>query len=93
MRQDDHCERPDGDPEPDLASERIMLHKCPFEDVAREHRSIICEMHLGMLQATTAQFGSPLEVVALNPFVTEDPLTCVVELVTNEPSPGGDVTK
>jgi predicted ArsR family transcriptional regulator len=81
------------DPEPDLASERITLHRCPFEDMARDHRSVICAMHLGMIQAAAAQSGSPLEVVALNPFVSDDPLKCVVELVSKEPSPGGALTQ
>jgi predicted ArsR family transcriptional regulator len=81
------------DPEPDLTDDRIVLHRYPFEDVVRKHRSVVCAMHLGMLQATANRLSSSLEVVRLESFVTEDPLTCVVELVSKEPSLGGGPAK
>ncbi len=76
-------------PEPDLESEQIVLHECPFKDIAREHRAVVCAVHLGMIEATAEHLDSPLEVVGLNPFVNEEPMRCVVELVVKRPSSGG----
>jgi predicted ArsR family transcriptional regulator len=69
-------------PEPDLDGGQILLHRCPFAEVARENRAIICGIHLGMLTATAERIDSPLDVTGLDPFVNDDPLLCVVRLAT-----------
>ncbi|HKH87438.1 MAG TPA: helix-turn-helix domain-containing protein, partial [Acidimicrobiales bacterium] len=33
---------------PPVNPDRILLHRCPFADVARENRSVVCGIHLGM---------------------------------------------
>ncbi len=73
------------DARPDPAGDRIVMYRCPFEDVAREHRSVVCAMHLGILQAEADRLASPVCVAGLDSFVTEDPLRCVVRL-TSDPS-------
>jgi predicted ArsR family transcriptional regulator len=72
------------DPEPDPEDDpvRILLHRCPFSEVARENRSVICGIHLGMLKATFERLDTSLEVAGLDSFVTDDPLLCVVRLAT-----------
>ncbi len=72
------------DPEPDPKNEpaRILLHHCPFSEVARENREVICGIHLGMLEATFERLDTSLEVTGLDSFVTDDPLLCVVRLAT-----------
>jgi len=72
------------DPETDLPGIRILLHRCPFADVAREHRAVVCGIHLGMLKATMERLDAPLDVAGLDPFVADDPLMCVVRLATRE---------
>lgn len=67
-------------PEQDLGSGRILLHRCPFADVARESRTVVCGIHLGMLTATAERLNSPLRIAGLDPFVTDDPPLCVVRL-------------
>ena len=59
---------------------RIVLHHCPLEDVARESRSVVCGIHLGMLKATVERLDCPLDVVGLEPFVTDEPSACIVKL-------------
>lgn len=68
--------------EPDQPADvdRIELHRCPFESVAREHRTVVCGVHLGMLEETFARLGGTVEVAALQPFASERPLRCVVDL-------------
>jgi predicted ArsR family transcriptional regulator len=72
------------DPEPDPEDDpvRILLHRCPFSEVARENRSVICGIHLGMLKATFERLNTSLEVAGLDSFVRDDPLLCVVRLAT-----------
>ncbi len=69
-------------PEPDPDTNRILLHRCPFAEVARENRAVICGIHLGMLTATVERLNSPLDVEGLDPFVTDEPSLCVVRLAT-----------
>ncbi|MGO9583241.1 MAG: helix-turn-helix transcriptional regulator [Acidimicrobiales bacterium] len=68
------------DPEPVLDEGRILLHRCPFLEVAKEVRPIVCGMHLGMLKATLERLHAPFEVTGFHPLVQEDPLLCVVKL-------------
>jgi len=70
------------DPEPSPVSDpdRIRLHRCPFADVARENRSVVCAVHLGMLKATFDRLDASVSVTGLDSFVTDDPLLCVVRL-------------
>lgn len=70
------------DPEPDLDGGRILLHRCPFAEVARENRAMICGIHLGMVKATAERLDAPLAVIGLDPFVTDEPILCIVRLAT-----------
>lgn len=76
------------DPEPDPANDpvRILLHRCPFSEVARQNRAVICGVHLGMLKATFERLDTSLEVAGLDSFVTDDPLLCIVRLAAKRTS-------
>ena len=71
------------DPELDLDHDRITLHRCPFAEVARDNRQVVCNVHLGMVQATLDRLGGPLHAVGIEPFVSDDPLVCHVHLSTS----------
>jgi predicted ArsR family transcriptional regulator len=66
--------------------ERILLHRCPFAEVAKDNRSVVCGIHLGMLRATFERLDTPVQVAGLDPFVTDDPLLCVVRLAVRSAS-------
>ncbi len=68
------------DPEFDLDHDRIRLHRCPFAEVARDNRRVVCNVHLGMIQATLDRLGGPLQAVGIEPFVQDEPLLCHVYL-------------
>lgn len=70
------------DPEPDPDANQILLHRCPFAEVARENRAVICGIHLGMLTTTVERLNAPLGVEGLDPFVTDEPSLCIVRLAT-----------
>ncbi len=70
------------EPEPDREGSRVLLHQCPFAEVARESRAVVCGIHLGMITATAERLDTPLTVAGLDPFVADDPLLCVVRLAS-----------
>jgi predicted ArsR family transcriptional regulator len=75
------------DPQPEEDLGRILLHHCPFAEIARENRSVVCGIHLGMLKATVERLDAPLDVVGLEPLVTDEPSLCIVRLATRVASP------
>lgn len=68
--------------EPELLADegKILLHHCPFVEVAKQARPIVCGMHLGMLQATLERHDAAIEVTGFLPFVEDDPILCVVKV-------------
>ena len=63
-----------------VVGDRLLLRRCPFEAVARDHRAVVCGVHAGMVEQTFERLGAAVEVVELEPFATDDPLLCVVHL-------------
>ena len=67
-------------PESRLPAREIVLRACPFEAVAREHRAVVCSVHLGLVERAAAALGGGIAVDGLEPFRSEQPLACVVRL-------------
>jgi predicted ArsR family transcriptional regulator len=63
---------------------RILLRRCPFGDLAKEQRQVICGVHLGMLKQTFDSLDAPLTVDRLDSMVQDDPLLCVVHLAEQQ---------
>lgn len=70
----------DPDLSPEASPDCIHLHRCPYADVARENRSVVCSVHLGLIQATLERLDTSIVVSGFEPFVTDDPLLCIVRL-------------
>ena len=75
-------------PEPETAAQpaEIRLRACPFESVARQHRAVVCGVHLGLLEQTVAGLGGGMVVDSFEPFAADDPLLCVVGLRAAAPA-------
>ena len=77
--------------EPELAGgrrgRRILMRSCPFLELARQHRDVICPIHLGLMRGVLAQLGAPLDATRLDPFVEPD--TCVTHLATRSRTDAG----
>ena len=58
----------------------VVLRACPFVAVAREHRGVVCGVHLGLLDRAVAAIGGGLAVDGLEPFTSDEPLACLVRL-------------
>jgi predicted ArsR family transcriptional regulator len=67
-------------PELQAAAGEIVLHACPFEAVAREHRQVVCSVHLGLVERAAAAIGGGVAIIGLEPFRTDHPLACAVRL-------------
>jgi predicted ArsR family transcriptional regulator len=62
----------------DGAERKVLLHRCPFREVAESNQQVVCAVHLGMLKGALAEMGAPLEATRLDPFV--EPTLCVAHL-------------
>lgn len=72
--------------QPELTDDgsRVLLHRCPFTDIARRHPEVVCALHLGIMQGALRTLGAPLETRDLEPFV--QPSLCVAHI--SELAPG-----
>lgn len=59
-------------------SPRILLRRCPFVQVAREHQDVVCSIHLGIMRGALDELGVDVEARDLLPFVEPD--LCVSHL-------------
>ena len=62
---------------------RILLHHCPFREVAKDHPEVACAVHLGLMRGVLSELKAPVEATALDSFV--EPNLCVTRL-TKPPS-------
>src|SRR5262249_27258771 len=63
---------------------RILLRRCPFAELAREQRQVICGVHLGMLKQTFESLDTSMTVDRFDSLVQDAPLLCVVHLTEGE---------
>jgi len=67
---------------------KILLHRCPFREVAELNQRVVCAVHLGMLKGALAEMGAPLQATRLEPFVK--PTLCIAHLRASAgPRPSG----
>ncbi len=57
---------------------RVLLRRCPFLDVARDHQEVVCNIHLGLMRGALDGLGVEVDATGLRPFV--EPSLCVAEL-------------
>jgi predicted ArsR family transcriptional regulator len=58
---------------------QILLHHCPFREMAEEHGEIVCSVHLGLMRGMLAELDAPVEAQRLEPVL--DPGPCVAHIV------------
>ena len=57
---------------------QVLLHHCPFQEAAEQHRDVVCSIHLGLMRGLLDELDAPLEAQRLDPFV--EPTLCVTHL-------------
>ena len=74
------------------AERKILLHHCPFREVAESNQRVVCAVHLGMLKGALAEMGAPLQATRLEPFVK--PTLCIAHLrIGADARPSGGVRR
>lgn len=51
---------------------QVLLHHCPFREVAVQHREVVCSVHLGLMQGLLDELDAPVTTPRLEPFVQPD---------------------
>jgi predicted ArsR family transcriptional regulator len=68
--------------DPEVAAQgarpRILLHECPFREVAGRHQAVVCSLHLGVIRGALTRMRAPLTAGRLEPFAS--PGLCIVHL-------------
>jgi predicted ArsR family transcriptional regulator len=65
----------------------LVLHECPFREVAMEHKAVVCSLHLGVIRGALDRMRAPLTARRIDIF--PEPGTCRVHLG----SPGEDQSR
>ncbi len=69
---------PEVDDFDDIAS--IKLRHCPFLELTHTQSTVVCSMHLGLMQGAMQAWGASVQVDSLDPFVEPD--LCLAHLST-----------
>lgn len=56
----------------DTEQPRVLLRRCPFLDVAREHPDVVCSVHLGLLRGALAELEVDVTAQDLLPWARPD---------------------
>jgi predicted ArsR family transcriptional regulator len=56
----------------------VRLRHCPFLELAEEYGTIVCPLHLGLIQGALAELRAPVEATRLEPFA--EPNACLAHL-------------
>ncbi len=62
--------------------QQVGLRHCPFLELAESRTSVVCPVHLGLMQGALESWGSPVGVERLDAFVEPD--LCVAHLELQE---------
>lgn len=52
--------------------QQVGLRHCPFLELAENSSSVVCPVHLGLMQGVMETWGAPVSVDRLDPFVEPD---------------------
>jgi predicted ArsR family transcriptional regulator len=62
--------------------QQVGLRHCPFLELAESRTTVVCPIHLGLMQGALESWGSPVAVERLDAFVEPD--LCVAHLELQE---------
>ena len=55
--------------EPERENGDVLMHRCPFRDLAEQHGDVVCAVHLGLIRGALVEIGAPVTATRLEPFV------------------------
>jgi predicted ArsR family transcriptional regulator len=62
--------------------QQVGLRHCPFLELAENSSSVVCPVHLGLMQGAMETWGAPVSVDRLDPFVEPD--LCLAHLTLQD---------
>lgn len=68
---------------PEVAANALVMHRCPFRDLAERYPGVVCSFHGGLIEGALDELGSNLGLEGLEAWVT--PSTCVARFGRREP--------
>ncbi|MEI2779640.1 MAG: helix-turn-helix domain-containing protein [Tetrasphaera sp.] len=71
------------EPSPARRPRELLIHNCPFQDVAARHQEIVCAVHLGLMRGLLARSGGGVAVRTLEPYAA--PGLCRAQLASALP--------
>lgn len=69
----------------DAGDDVLRLRHCPFLELAEEFGSVICPLHLGLMQGALEELDAPVTAARLEPFAEPD--ACLVHLGPRDADP------
>lgn len=60
---------------PEATAGGLVMHRCPYRDLAERYPSVICALHAGLIQGALDELDAPIQLEALERGAT--PSTCV----------------
>ncbi len=63
---------------PEVGDETLVMHRCPFRDLAERYPRVVCGMHAGLIDGALEELGAPVELDHLEPWIRPD--ACVAWL-------------
>lgn len=63
---------------PERTSTGLVMHRCPFRDLAERYPRIVCSLHAGLIDGALEEIGAPVRLDSLEPWVS--PTTCAARL-------------
>ncbi len=61
---------------------RVLMQHCPFGEVADSYRTIVCSVHLGLIQGALSELGAHVETETIEPFVEPGVCAATLEEIT-----------
>lgn len=58
----------------------ILLHDCPFREIAKARTDVVCSVHLGLMRGMSEEMGGNVQVRSLEPFAR--PSLCIAHVNT-----------
>jgi predicted ArsR family transcriptional regulator len=78
-------------PEPTGEDGQIRLRHCPFLELAEEHSSTLCPLHLGLMRGALTEIRAPITATRLEPFAEPD--SCLIHLSPSPSTARGKASK
>jgi len=69
---------------PERAESELVMHRCPFRDLAERYPRVVCGFHAGLIDGALEELGAPVGLTELEPWAT--PRSCVARIA---PRPDG----